>query len=89
MISTNGNGPKLANIIRRRIAGMLPPNAGDAVTKVGILRRKLRKVAPDLEEGPKRMQWYVLEVLWFQGRANLETGCHECAKNGVLMTYVL
>lgn len=59
MISTNGNGPKLANIVRRRIAAMLPENVGDAVTKVGILRRKLRKVAPDMEEGPKRMQWYV------------------------------
>jgi precorrin-2 dehydrogenase/sirohydrochlorin ferrochelatase len=60
MISTNGNGPKLANIVRRRIAGMLPDNVGDAVTKVGALRRKLRKVAPDIEEGPKRMQWYVV-----------------------------
>ncbi|KIW02687.1 uncharacterized protein PV09_06124 [Verruconis gallopava] len=57
MISTNGNGPKLANIVRRRIASMLPKNAGDAVTKVGQLRRKLRKLAPEPEEGPKRMQW--------------------------------
>lgn len=60
MISTNGNGPKLANIVRRRIAATLPANAGDAVTKVGMLRRRLRKVAPNLEEGPKRMQWCVL-----------------------------
>lgn len=41
---------------------MLPNNVGDAVTKVGLLRQKLRKVAPDIEEGPKRMQWYVLGI---------------------------
>jgi precorrin-2 dehydrogenase/sirohydrochlorin ferrochelatase len=58
MVSTNGNGPKLANIVRKQIAATLPPNVGAAVQKVGALRRKLRKVAPAIEEGPKRMQWY-------------------------------
>jgi precorrin-2 dehydrogenase/sirohydrochlorin ferrochelatase len=58
MVSTNGNGPKLANIVRRQIAAGLPKNIGTAVTQVGMLRRKLRKVAPKIEEGPKRMQWY-------------------------------
>merc|ERR1711977_759192 len=43
MISTNGNGPKLANIVRRRIAAMLPDNVGEAITKVGKLRQMLRK----------------------------------------------
>ncbi|KAF2837234.1 hypothetical protein M501DRAFT_1032970 [Patellaria atrata CBS 101060] len=57
MVSTNGNGPKLANIVRRQIAANLPKNIGAAITKVGTLRRKLRKVAPTQEEGPKRMQW--------------------------------
>ncbi|KAF2014316.1 siroheme synthase [Aaosphaeria arxii CBS 175.79] len=57
MVSTNGNGPKLANIVRRQIADGLPSNIGAAVTRVGILRRKLRKIAPAQEEGPKRMQW--------------------------------
>jgi precorrin-2 dehydrogenase/sirohydrochlorin ferrochelatase len=57
MVSTNGNGPKLANIVRRQIAANLPYNIGAAVTRVGMLRRKLRKVAPLIEEGPKRMQW--------------------------------
>ncbi|KAJ9636797.1 Bifunctional dehydrogenase and ferrochelatase [Coniosporium apollinis] len=57
MVSTNGNGPKLANIVRRQIAANLPENIGDAIKKVGMLRRKLRKVAPAIEEGPKRMQW--------------------------------
>ena len=57
MVSTNGNGPKLANIVRRQIAANLPYNIGTAVQRVGILRRKLRKVAPAQDEGPKRMQW--------------------------------
>ncbi|KAK4544575.1 hypothetical protein LTR36_004147 [Oleoguttula mirabilis] len=57
MVSTNGNGPKMANIVRRRIAATLPPNIGEAIAKVGALRRKLRMVAPGTEEGPKRMQW--------------------------------
>lgn len=60
MVSTNGNGPKMANIVKRRIAASLPSNMGAAIQKVGMLRRKLRKVAPSPDEGPKRMQWYVL-----------------------------
>jgi precorrin-2 dehydrogenase/sirohydrochlorin ferrochelatase len=59
MVSTNGNGPKLANIVRRQIAAGLPKNIGTAVQQVGMLRKKLRKVAPKIEEGPKRMQWFV------------------------------
>ena len=59
MVSTNGNGPKLASMIRKQIAASLPENIGAAIQKVGLLRRKLRKTAPDTEEGPKRMQWYV------------------------------
>ncbi|KAI9793249.1 MAG: Bifunctional dehydrogenase and ferrochelatase [Peltula sp. TS41687] len=57
MISTNGNGPKVASIVRKQIAAGLPGNVGAAVVKVGALRKKLRRVAPALEEGPKRMQW--------------------------------
>jgi len=57
MISTNGNGPKIANIVRRRIQANLPDNIGEAIKKVGALRKKLRVVAPDIQQGPKRMQW--------------------------------
>lgn len=57
MVSTNGNGPKMANIVRRRIAASLPSNIGDAIAKVGVLRKKLRQVAPTIDQGPKRMQW--------------------------------
>ncbi len=63
MISTNGNGPKLASIVRKQIAKSLPKNIGMAITKVGELRRKLRVVAPNQEEGPKRMRWYDLFLL--------------------------
>lgn len=59
MVSTNGNGPKMANIVRKRIAASLPPNMGDAIAKVGELRKRLRMVAPGNDEGPKRMRWYV------------------------------
>jgi len=57
MVSTNGNGPKIASIVRKKIAATLPENVGDAIKKVGALRKMLRVVAPGTEEGPKRMQW--------------------------------
>lgn len=57
MVSTNGKGPRFANIVRRSIAEQLPANTGEAITKVGKLRQMLRKVAPGIEEGPKRMAW--------------------------------
>jgi precorrin-2 dehydrogenase/sirohydrochlorin ferrochelatase len=59
MVSTNGNGPKLASIIRKKIAETLPDNTGAAIENVGRLRKKLREVAPQASEGPKRMKWYV------------------------------
>jgi precorrin-2 dehydrogenase/sirohydrochlorin ferrochelatase len=57
MVSTNGNGPKLASIVRKKIAETLPDNMGAAIENVGKLRKKLREVAPDANEGPKRMKW--------------------------------
>lgn len=65
MVSTNGNGPKIASIVRKQIAANLPKNIGAAIQKVGTLRRKLRKVAPNIEEGPKRMQWFVALHVYF------------------------
>ncbi|KEQ95111.1 hypothetical protein AUEXF2481DRAFT_5353 [Aureobasidium subglaciale EXF-2481] len=59
MVSTSGNGPRMANIVRRRIAASLPPKMGEAIKKVGALRKKLRVVAPGNEEGPKRMKWMI------------------------------
>ncbi|KAJ5722758.1 hypothetical protein N7488_000793 [Penicillium malachiteum] len=57
MVSTNGNGPKLASLVRKKIAETLPSNMGAAIENVGKLRKKLRDVAPNQEEGPKRMKW--------------------------------
>lgn len=57
MVSTNGNGPKMANLVRKRIAAALPSNMGAAIQNVGKLRKKLREVAPNTNEGPKRMKW--------------------------------
>ncbi|KAH8912706.1 putative siroheme synthase Met8 [Coniochaeta sp. PMI_546] len=57
MVSTNGKGPRLASTIRKHIAANLPKNAGRAIEAVGLLRAKLRGVAPRPEEGPRRMKW--------------------------------
>jgi precorrin-2 dehydrogenase/sirohydrochlorin ferrochelatase len=61
MISTNGQSPKLANIIRRSIEESLPKNAGEAISKVGSLRSKLKERAPGVggDVGRKRMRWMV------------------------------
>ncbi|PHH60021.1 hypothetical protein CDD81_2189 [Ophiocordyceps australis] len=57
MVSTNGKGPRLAASIRRFIAAQLPKNAGNAIESIGELRAKLRKVAPNVDDSPKRMRW--------------------------------
>jgi precorrin-2 dehydrogenase / sirohydrochlorin ferrochelatase len=57
MVSTNGNGPKMASIVRKQIAEGLPENTGASIVNVGKLRKKLRDVAPDMSDGPKRMRW--------------------------------
>jgi len=59
MVSTNGNGPRLAAAIRKQIGQMLPEGTGDSIKKVGELRRKLRKIAPGKGTGDisKRMGW--------------------------------
>lgn len=61
MISTNGQGPKLANIIRRKIEESIPDGAGDAIIKVGKLRERLRERAPGVggELGKRRMRWMI------------------------------
>lgn len=57
MVSTNGKGPRLAQAIRKYIAKLLPKEAGKAIDSVGELRVKLRRMAPNPEDGPKRMAW--------------------------------
>ncbi|KAI0376315.1 siroheme synthase middle domains-like protein [Hypomontagnella monticulosa] len=57
MVSTNGKGPRLAASIRKWIGGQLPAGVGDAIERIGELRVKLRRLAPDPKDGPKRMRW--------------------------------
>jgi precorrin-2 dehydrogenase / sirohydrochlorin ferrochelatase len=57
MVSTNGNGPKMASMVRKQIAEALPENTGASIANVGRLRSRLRDIAPDISEGPKRMKW--------------------------------
>ncbi|CAI2164109.1 5461_t:CDS:1 [Funneliformis geosporum] len=56
-VSTNGQGPKLANIIRRHISENLPNGVGEAINKVGHLRQNIRKIDSDYKSSSKRMQW--------------------------------
>lgn len=46
MVSTNGRGPKLASIIRKKIAEAIPQGAGLSIERTGALRAKLRERAP-------------------------------------------
>jgi precorrin-2 dehydrogenase / sirohydrochlorin ferrochelatase len=59
MVSTNGNGPRLAASIRRQIGQILPSGTGDSIQKVGQLRKKLRRIAPGKTTADinKRMGW--------------------------------
>lgn len=59
MVSTNGNGPRLASLVRQRIAASLPSNVGDAVLKVGELRKKVRRAESGTDEVAvqRRMKW--------------------------------
>ncbi|KZO96277.1 siroheme synthase [Calocera viscosa TUFC12733] len=61
LVSTGGKGPKIANIVRRKIEVNLPRNCGQAIERVGELRRRLRVRAPGVggEMGRRRMQWMV------------------------------
>ena len=59
MVSTNGNGPRLANLVKSRIVKALSGSEGAAISKVGVIRVKLRGRAPGIggEVGKRRMAW--------------------------------
>ncbi|KNZ78403.1 Siroheme biosynthesis protein met8 [Termitomyces sp. J132] len=59
MISTNGNGPKMANLVKKRLQNALTGIEGPAITKVGELRAQLKARAPGVggEVGKRRMKW--------------------------------
>ncbi|KAF5315709.1 hypothetical protein D9611_004882 [Ephemerocybe angulata] len=59
MISTNGNGPRIAALIKDRVKGALTGKEGEALIKVGLLRTKLKERAPGVggDVGKRRMRW--------------------------------
>ena len=61
LISTNGQSPKLANIIKKQIESNLPESVAKAIENVGVLRAKLRERAPGVggDVGKKRMRWMI------------------------------
>lgn len=92
-VSTSGKGPKLANLVRRHIADHLPNRVGEAIEQVGILRAKLRKMAPGPEVGPKRMGWMsrICEQWKMEDLATLEEKSMQIVlsgfKDNVVFTY--
>ncbi|KAA8914665.1 putative siroheme synthase [Sphaerosporella brunnea] len=50
-VTTSGNGCKLASRIRREIAASLPPQLGEACTRIGKLRRRLIAEADGFLDG--------------------------------------
>jgi uroporphyrin-III C-methyltransferase len=56
-VSTNGQASKLSSRIKRHVASNLPTNIGDAVEKVGLLRKKVRQSDPSSAASIRRMKW--------------------------------
>ncbi|GAA5802032.1 hypothetical protein HPULCUR_007492 [Helicostylum pulchrum] len=56
-VSTNGQASKLSSRIRRHITSGLPANLGDAINRVGVLRKKVRASDPSSASGIRRMKW--------------------------------
>lgn len=59
MVSTGGQGPKIASQTRQKIQAAIPKNVGQAIANVGKLRAMLRKRAPTPQLGPRRMRWMI------------------------------
>ncbi|KAK9717841.1 uroporphyrin-III C-methyltransferase [Basidiobolus ranarum] len=56
-VSTNAEAPKLANRLRRHLVSSLPHGVGDAIKKVGLLRRKIGDSDPSRLSRLRRMHW--------------------------------
>jgi len=56
-VSTNGNGPRLSSLLRKHIASSLPTGAGEAVARLGKLRKRIRLTDPDPTSVRQRMKW--------------------------------
>lgn len=59
VISTNGNGPRMAALVRNKIQNALSGYEGEAIRKVGLLRVKLKEKAPGVggDVSKERMRW--------------------------------
>ncbi|KAG5647255.1 hypothetical protein DXG03_000790 [Asterophora parasitica] len=59
MISTNGNGPRMANLVKKKLQGALSGLEGTTITKVGKLREQLKVRASGVggDLGKRRMKW--------------------------------
>lgn len=59
MISTNGNGPRLSGLIKKKLQASLSGYEGEAIRKIGELRALLKERAPGVGGvvGRKRMRW--------------------------------
>jgi uroporphyrin-III C-methyltransferase len=56
-VSTNGQASKLSNRIRRHVTSNLPPQLGDAINRVGVLRKRVRASDPSSASSARRMKW--------------------------------
>lgn len=59
MISTNGSGPRIAALIKEKLKDALSGLEGEAITRVGELRERVKQSAPGIggPVGRKRMKW--------------------------------
>ncbi|KAJ7046917.1 siroheme synthase [Mycena alexandri] len=59
MISTNGNGPRMAALMKKKIQSALSGREGEAIERVGVLRAQLKERVPGVGGalGRKRMKW--------------------------------
>lgn len=72
-VSTNGQGPRLATIIRKSVAKALPSQAGDTIARVGRLRQRVRAWDPEFDGVERRMGWMtgVCDTWGWEGLARL------------------
>ncbi|KAI8057543.1 tetrapyrrole methylase [Gilbertella persicaria] len=56
-VSTNGQASKLSSRIRRHVAASLPPHLGEAIDRMGMLRKKVRASDPSSASSIRRMTW--------------------------------
>lgn len=69
LISTNGNGPKIASLMKKRVEDAIPENIAQVIANIADLRRRLRQRTIDIAGiGPSRMKWIsqVCETWSFQ-----------------------